>query len=417
MRGQGRIFQRNGSSVLWCAYYLRGKEFRESTGTADQDKAEKFLKRRLREVGADVIGAKQFVGPQADRIKISCGITAEDQRKGDCDCLCCALERDYRLRDKLRMQSLSNFRRVRQDFALQRASTLTSDQVDRYIEGLQEQDYAPASINRFTQVLGQAFGLAIRQKRLISVPYIRRLSEAGNVRQGFFTQADFERLVSHLPGDLQDYARFAYLTGMRKGEIASLRWDDIDGDSIRLRAENAKNGEGRTVPIEGELTELIERRRAARQVRQADLPITLSAWIFHRSGEPIGDFRKAWATACVMAGLGQWVCPTCHGNVDAEHKCAACSREWTRDELKYRGRIFHDFRRTAVRDMVRAGVPETVAMSISGHKTRSMFDRYNIHDERDQREALRATQAYREQQAVLQRERLAALPMRSTSTN
>ena len=80
MRGEGRIFQRNGSSVLWCAYYLRGKEFRESTGTADQDKAEKFLKRRLREVGADVIGAKPFVGPQSDRINVSCGVIAEEQR-------------------------------------------------------------------------------------------------------------------------------------------------------------------------------------------------------------------------------------------------------------------------------------------------------------------------------------------------
>jgi len=67
--------------------------------------------------------------------------------------------------------------------------------------------------------------------------------------------------------------------------------------------------------------------------------------------------------------------------------------------------------------MVRAGVPETVAMSISGHKTRSMFDRYNIHDERDQREALRATQAYREQQAAAQREKLATLPKPSIGIN
>ena len=148
--------------------------------------------------------------------------------------------------------------------------------------------------------------------------------------------------------------------------------------------------------------DVIARRRATRQVKKDNSPVVLSALIFHRNGEPVGDFRKAWATACVMAGLGKLVCPECKGAVDADHKCANCSREWDRDELKYVGRIFHDFRRTAVRDMVRAGVPETVAMSISGHKTRSMFDRYNISNERDQREALRATETYRQQQAAQQ---------------
>jgi integrase len=417
MRGDGRIFQRKGSSVYWCAYYLRGKEFRESTGTAEQEKAEKFLKRRLREVGADVIGAKQFVGPQSDRIRISCGVIAEDQRKPECDCLCCALEREFRLRDKASAQNLSNLKRVRLDFTLQRAASLTADQIDLYIQRRLADGSASASINRATQLLGQAFNLAVRQKRLGSGPFIRHLSEAGNVRQGFFGEADFQSVVSNLPDYLKDLVRFAYLTGMRKGEIASLRWDDVDGDTIHLRAENAKNGEARTIPIEGELADLMERRGVARQVRRADLPITLSAWIFHRNGERIGDFRKAWAAACVMAGLGQWVCPRCDGMVDAQHKCAPCAQAWTREELKYVGRIFHDFRRTAVRDMVRAGVPETVAMSISGHKTRSMFDRYNIHDERDQREALRATQAYREQQAVLQREKLATMSRRAVGVN
>lgn len=143
----------------------------------------------------------------------------------------------------------------------------------------------------------------------------------------------------------------------------------------------------------------------------------LALHVFHRDGRPIGDFRKAWATACVMAGLGQMVCPRCDGRVDAAYKCKPCAKEWMREELKYAGRIFHDLRRSAVRDMVRAGVPETVAMSISGHKTRSMFDRYNIHDERDQREALLATQAYRQQQAATQHEKLANLRQRPTATN
>jgi integrase len=399
-RGNGRIFSRKGSAFLWCAYYLRGKEYRESTQETDPNKAEKYLKRRLKEVGADQIGAKPFVGPQQERLKISCGITAEDQRKPDCDCLCCALDRDYRLRDKASPENLSNLKRVRLDFALLRATGLTTERVDRYIEQRQAEGAAPASINRATQLLGQGFKLAIKHRRLTSAPYIRHLSEAGNVRQGFFSQAEFRAVVDNLPDHLKDFARFAYFTGMRKGEIASLRWEDVEGDVIRLRAENAKNGKARSVAVEGELAELMERRRAARQVKRDNSPVMLSAQLFHRNGEPVGDFRKAWATASCMAGLGKLVCPKCNGAVDADYKCTQCSSEWTRDELKYVGRIFHDFRRTAVRDMVRAGVPETVAMSISGHKTRSMFDRYNIANERDQREAMRATQIYRQEQAA-----------------
>ena len=326
----------------------------------------------------------------------------EGYRKPDCDCLCCALDRDYRLRGKASPENLSNMKRVRTDFALLRATGLTSEQVDCYIEQRQAEGAAPASINRVTQLLGQAFKLAIKHRRLTAAPYIRHLSEAGNVRQGFFSQAEFRAVVDNLPDYLKDFARFAYCTGMRKGEIASLRWEDVEGDVIRLRAENAKNGKARSVAVVGELEVLMERRRAARRVKKDNFPVMLSALLFHRDGEPVGDFRKAWATASCMAGLGKLVCPKCNGAVDADYKCTQCSREWTRDELKYVGRIFHDFRRTAVRDMVRAGVPETVAMSISGHKTRSMFDRYNIANERDQREALRATQIYRQEQAAQQ---------------
>ncbi|HET9406400.1 MAG TPA: site-specific integrase [Candidatus Sulfotelmatobacter sp.] len=113
--------------------------------------------------------------------------------------------------------------------------------------------------------------------------------------------------MDNLPEYLKDFAGFAYYTGMHKGEIASLRWEDLDGDVIRLRAENAKNGKARSVPIDGELEKLIERRRAARKVKTSG-GVLLAALVVHHDGEAIGDFRKAWASACVVAGLGKFTC-------------------------------------------------------------------------------------------------------------
>jgi integrase len=184
-----------------------------------------------------------------------------------------------------------------------------------------------------------------------------------NTRQGFFERPDLEAVVAALPAYLQDFTRFAYLTGWRKGEIISLRWSDVDRDAgaIRLRPEAAKTGRGRTVMLEGDLADLIDRRWEARLLEK-DGNVRVAALVFHRDGEPVGDFRKAWATACQAAGVPD--------------------------------KLFHDLRRTAARNMVRAGVPERVAMAVTGHLTRSMFDRYNIVSEDDLRMAAQKTTLY-----------------------
>jgi len=135
---------------------------------------------------------------------------------------------------------------------------------------------------------------------------------------------------------------FAWLTGMRKGEIASLRSDDVDGDELVLRGEYSKNGEDRIIPFEGELAAVIERRRAARQFKMKD-DSRLSVYIFHRKGEPICEFRKSWARACCMAGLGKMVCPNCGEVVDAKWKCEKCGATWKYEKLRYRGRIMPIF--------------------------------------------------------------------------
>lgn len=325
MRGNGRIFQRKGSTFLWSAYYLRGKEYRESTGESDPGKAEKFLKRRIKEVGADQIGAKTFVGPQQERIKVSA--------------LLDALEADYRLRSKESPQFRCQLKNIRDYFGTCLAVAVTPESVDAYIEERQAAGFKPATINRCTQLLGQAYKLAIEYKHLTTAPKIWHLSEKDNVRTGFFSDSEFSAVESLLPDHLKDFCRFAYMTGWRKGEIASLRWSDLEGDLVRLRGENAKNGEGRSVVLTGELARLIDRRKATHQVN-TNSGVTLASHVFHNGGLPIANFRKAWWSARVGAGVGTFICPT-YNQSGTLHRCPEC-----KIETYYSGKLFHDLRRT-----------------------------------------------------------------------
>jgi Phage integrase family len=129
---------------------------------------------------------------------------------------------------------------------------------------------------------------------------------------------------------------------------AQLEWRDIHEGVIRLRSQIAKNKDGRMLMLIGEIGEIIARRRAAQH------PRTPLVFYRERNGKlwSVDRFDKAWRTARTKAGIPE-------------------------------ARIFHDFRRTSVRNMTRAGVPEKVAMQIAGHKSRAIFDRYNITNEED----------------------------------
>jgi integrase len=142
--------------------------------------------------------------------------------------------------------------------------------------------------------------------------------------------------------------------------MESLEWPDVGLASqiVRLRPENSKNKDSREIPFNlfPELCELLERQRENRRLD--------CRFVFHHNGNPLGDFSKSWATACEKAGLSKT--------------------------------LVHDLRRTAVRNLVRAGVPERVAMEWTGHKTRKVFERYNIVSDNDKQAAaknLRPTSA------------------------
>lgn len=340
-RGEGQIYQRRNR--WWISYYIRGKRFRESAGKTEAE-AKRKLKGRLKEIYGD-----RFVGPQEERLEV--------------EELLDNLILHLKTKGAKAIASLqSHVKPLKDHFALTRAVDVTTPQVERFVRERLAAGKATATINREVGALKQALNLARKQGRLSRIPYLPMLKE-DNSRQGFFERGEFEAVASNLPDPVGDIARFAYLSGWRKGEILPLRWDAVDRTAREIRLRTSKSGHGRVLPLDGELWELIECRFDAREYTTRDGVTHLSEFVFHSKGRPVADFRKSWAKACKKADVP--------------------------------GKLFHDLRRTAVRDMVRAGVPQSVAMSISGHRTISVFLRYNVSSGEDMRAAIRRTQDYR----------------------
>jgi integrase len=327
--------------------YYRGKMYRKSAETRHKREAEKALAKYMGEVATGT-----FKGFRDDAITTKQML---DDLVADC------ARRRLRSLDTI----IHHLKPIRRFFEAMDPTMITARDIEQYKKKRYADGVKPATVNRGLTYLIQALRLAQEKELIERVPRIRKEPE-DNARQGFFEHTEFERVVHFLPEELKDFARFAYHTGWRRNEIAQLAWAHIEGDVLRLPPAISKTKDGRVLILEGELAAIIARRRA---LKREDTPL-----VFHRtlhgsryvkagSGHPIKTFYKAWYTACTKAGVA----------------------------VK---RLFHDFRRTAVRNMNRAGVPRQTAKKISGHKTDSIFNRYDIVDEQDIREGVRRTQAH-----------------------
>lgn len=334
-RGTGSIFRQKDSQLWWLKYYIGGRAVRESSGTANRRLAEDKLKIKVAGALAGESGALR------NRTRLP-----ELQE---------AMLRDYRLNAHKSLESTERrwTKHLAPFFGDIRVIDLTAERIDQYVDQRKVGGASNATINRELAALKRALKIGFRNRKVQYVPPMPRLTEAAP-RRGFVEQKQYQSLCEHCPELwLRALLAVGYTFGFRKGELLSMRVRQIDllGRSITLDPGTTKNDEGRTVRMTQEVYALL--KECARGKSPDD-------FIFSReNGEPVRNFRGLWYALCVKAGLGQW------------------------NKEKWAGLIFHDLRRSAVRNMVRRGVSERVAMAISGHKTRSIFDRYNIVNDKD----------------------------------
>ena len=385
-RGSGSIFQ-NGSRVWWIKFYDRGIPRRESSRSTNHKDAERLLKRRLAE-----IETQTYIPRHNTRVDELIADVLTDHRDN-------GRKSTDQVGGRWRLHLQPFFTRIR-------ASDLTTQQLRGYIATRRDQGAEPSTINRELGLLRRAFNLGLQSTppKVRLVPHFPMLKES-NVRRGFLESDQYDRLSEQCAKVglwMRAIFEMGYTYGWRLHELTGdqgLRVQQVNllNNTIRLHPGETKNDDAREVEMTSTVRELLAIAVHGKGPKD---------YLFTReNGEAVIDFRKTWETVCVRAGVGDLVCPDCNEAVDGGGHCSVCGRDWDADHVRYEGLLFHDLRRTAVRNMVRAGIPEKVAMQISGHKTRSVFDRYHIISPSDIRDAARKLEANRTREV----EQLAAL--------
>jgi site-specific recombinase XerD len=355
-RGEGSIYRdryRDKATGEWktcdtwsIKYYWLGKAHKESTGSTKRSAAVKLLNKRKAEMAKG-----RLIGPDLEKV------TYEELRA--------MLLNDYTVNGRRSVDRMMDaVAHLDGFFGRRRVLRITADLILRYVALRKEEGAANATCNRELAALKRMLRLGERAEKVAQRPHIAMLDE-DNVRKGFFEEDEFEAILRHLPDDLRPVFEVAYITGWRvKSELLTRhrRHVDLRAGWLRLEPGETKNRKGRMFPLSTvpRLRQALERQLARTEDAERDTG-RIIPWLFHRDGEPIKSFRRAWLTACLKAGFATVV--------SANHRVIKTNR------------IPHDFRRSAIRNLERAGVPRSTAMALVGHKTESVYRRYAIVDE------------------------------------
>ncbi len=361
----GCLYRRG--KTYWIKYYRNGKPYAESTQSDKMEVAKRLLRKREGEIAEGKLPGICF-----EKVTF-------DELAGD-------YLTDYRVNEKKSLvRAEISVRHLKAHFEGYRVPLITTPKIQAYIEQRLNEEAAHATVNNELGALKRMLNLGAKQTppKVDRVPYIPML-RTNNARKGFFEHGDFLALRDNLPEYLKGFVTFAYRSGWRLSEIINLTWQQVDLNQgiARLEAGETKNDEARTLYLDAELKTVLLDQRRKREKSGVILPYVFP----NRKGTgKIVDIRKVWQTACENAKIGK--------------------------------KLFHDFRRTAVRNMVRAGIPERVAMMVSGHKTRSVFERYNIVNSQDLKMAAEQQARYLEAQSSYKTVTIAPFPQKKRLAN
>jgi integrase len=357
--GEGGLLEVRGSRFYYAQYYQDGRQIRVSTRTDNKQEALAVLRKLMGDrdngmtpvtdvkklkyadlrqalIDSYVAQGNKSLKSKADGSESIAGLTALDDFFGF-------------------KSEMTDGKQVVTERGMSVAQ-ITTDAARRFVHKRRAEGTGNAAINRSLAALRRMLRIAKRDKKIHDVPYIEFQKEPP-ARKGFLERKDFERLIKVLPTHLRPLVTFLYWCGCRIGETLQIEWSQVDLDArqIRLEPEQTKGDEGRIVPLSSELVNML------RDIEPKE------GTVFDGT-----NLRKEWMEACAACELG-----------------TVTEVEGRPYDPLYSGLTLHDMRRSAVRNMRKAGISEKEAMRISGHKTRAVFERYNIVSTEDVMDAMR----------------------------
>jgi integrase len=356
-RGEGGLIKIRGCRYWYCQFYREGRQVRVSSKTEVKEEAKKTLRRLMGDTERGIV-------PEVEMRKT---------RYAD---LRAALLQNYVERGNKSLQTMADgsetiwgLKSLDEFFGYKArngapenpgvsVTQITTDSARVFARKRLEEGVSNDTVNGSLRLLRRMLILAHEDNKIQIVPKIRLL-KANPARKGFLALEQFNKLLSFLPNNLKPLVTFLYYCGVRLGEAEKIEWKQVDlkAGLIRLEEDQTKNSEARTIPIPDVLIRMLVKIEPK------------EGTVFETT-----NLRKEWQKACAAAGLGTLT--------EVEGKA----------DPRYTGLIIHDLRRSAIKNLMKAGVNEKVAMKISGHKTRDVFDRYHIIDTEDVVEAMRRVQ-------------------------